>query len=153
MDKPIKLNAQASVDVKKLAAIARYLHRQGYQVNELGKIIGACVEQVLSGLRSSPKNLFEEFELDSEAFKYLLDTGFHVGNSDRQRKAIVKGLQAESLTEFDLPKAPPALPPEIQSRLKEAEARLQYNLEKGGSSEDSNAQSGASLPILRNEAS
>jgi len=123
----MKLNAQTTIEVKRLASLARYLHQQGYQINELAKILGACFEKVYLGLK------LEEFESDSEAYQYLLQSGFSL-KSERQQKAIVKGLQAESLSDnaqFNLPvvRAQFHTSNEI---LMEAELKLKKILDQGG---------------------
>jgi hypothetical protein len=126
--KPTKLNAQTTVEVRKLASLARYLHNQGYQVNELAKILGACFDKVYSSLK------LEEFKSDTEAYAYLIDSGFSL-KSNRQQRAIVKGLQAESLADnqqFNLPAVTVKFYNSDEILL-EAEAKLKKILDSGGS--------------------
>jgi hypothetical protein len=123
----MKLNAQTTIEVKRLASLARYLHQQGYQVNELAKILGACFEKVYLGLK------LEEFESDSEAYQYLLQSGFSL-KSERQQKAIVKGLQTESLSDnaqFNLPVVGAQFHTSNEI-LMEAELKLKKILDQGG---------------------
>ena len=123
----MKLNAQTTIEVRKLASLARYLHNQGYQVNELAKILGACFDKVYSSLK------LEEFQSDSGALDYLIDSGFSL-KSGRQQRAIVKGLQTESLEdkskEFNLPVVTTKF--RTSDVIIEAEARLKKILDQGG---------------------
>ena len=130
--KSLKLNCQSGVEVRRLAAVAEYLHRQGYQLNELARLISVAFDFFYDHLR--PR--LREFESDSEALSYLLRTGFAVGSAEKQRRAILEGLKSESLADnevdFRLPKLdiPANLLDEIRARMPDAIKELEKKLNK-----------------------
>ena len=138
-DKPMRLNAQTTAYVRDLASIARYLHQKGYRVNEVSKLLSASVDFVMSHLIRDKS--FTKFRLDSEAYDYLINSGFSIGKTERQRKAIVRGLQGESLADNNdislgyqpLKYENPQILGEIEEKKQEALKKLDEILSQGGS--------------------